>query len=120
MMNPVQERTVLPVVCNVGLVEGIRLGRLVPLRAELVMETAAEGKADQEAELGLPEKARAAAAWICANNIERAIVSCTHEEEADDFAVCLEPCVRENCGSGVWVRAIQGGTTGERPDLPER
>ena len=103
-------------VCDMGLVEGIRLGRLVPLRAELVMETAAKIKADQEAELGLPEKARAAAAWICANNIERTIVSCTHKEKADEFAVCLEPCVRENCGGGVWVRAMHGGAAGERPE----
>ena len=116
MMNSVQKRTVVPVVCNVGLVEGIRLGRLVPLRAELVVETAAEGKADQEVELGLPEKARAAAAWICANNIERTIVFCSRKEEADEFAVCLEPCVQVNRAGGVWVRAMHGGAAGERPE----
>ena len=45
--------TEVPVVCDMGLVEGIRLGRLVPLCAELVMETAAQGEADQDVALGL-------------------------------------------------------------------
>ena len=103
-MSPVQKRT------------EVRLGRLVPLRVELVVETAAESKADQEVELGLPDKARAAAVWICANNIERTISSCGHKGEADAFPVCLGPHVQENHVNGVRVRAMQGGATGERPE----
>ena len=111
-----RKSTEVPVVCDMGLVEGIRLRRLVPLCAELVMETAAQGEADQEVALGLPDKARAAAAWICANNIERTIVFCSHQAEADEFALCLDPCVQEFSAGRVWVRAMHGGATCERPE----
>ena len=118
-----RKSTEVPVVCDMGLVEGIRLGRLVPLCAELVMETAAQGEADQEVALGLPDKARAAAAWICANNIERTIVFCSHQAEADEFALCLDPCVQEfsaeGCGCAPCTAAPPASDR-KRSSLPSR
>ena len=82
-----------PTVKRIPMSEGVRLGRLVPVRVEAVLAVDGRGKAGDAAKEPLEAKAKATAAWIVQNALRTVAVYTTSIYEADAFRALLKAAV---------------------------